>query len=118
MRGVYQYITASSSSVSTCQLRNPRTISEFGGWRIKNRVAGTRISACFSFDDQPNDDVLYLSLIIGRDFEIQMLKIAFNELETRLKHGLRDRFGIVQREWISEPKFNLGFLVANTHPSR
>lgn len=54
----YQYITASSSSVSTCQLMNPRTLSSDGFRKTMNRVAGSRISAFLDCGDQPNDEFM------------------------------------------------------------
>jgi hypothetical protein len=58
----HQYIIASSSSVSTCQLRKPMICSPSGLCITRNRLAGCRISFCFDFGDHPNEDVLYLQL--------------------------------------------------------
>ena len=91
----YQYITASSSSVSTCQLMNPRTLSCVDLWITINRVAGSRISALFDFGDQPNDDVAYLPSALLEYWGIHVLQVAFDKVETRVKYRFGDRFGIV-----------------------
>ena len=62
----YQYITASSASVSTCQLTKPNTFSRFNSCKTTNRVAGSRISAFFDFGDQPTDEVAYLASAVPR----------------------------------------------------
>ena len=55
---------------------------------------------------------------LGEFTGIQMLEVAFNEFETRLKHVLRDRFGVVQGKRVTVPEFRIIPFRGDTCPSR